>query len=68
MFSYVNIRTKGCEGWINLFFGEHCIALIDNREIADQIKGEIEPKYAEPCPDCGAVYPVGYGKDHQCPD
>ena len=27
-----------------------------------------EPEYDEPCPDCGAVLPVGYLKDHQCGD
>jgi hypothetical protein len=37
-FSYVNITTKGCEGWLNLFFGEYCIALVRDIYIADQIR------------------------------
>lgn len=39
-FSYVDVTTEGCVGWINLFFGEdrHCIALINNKHLADEIK------------------------------
>jgi len=37
-FSYVNIVGKGCEGWLNLFFGEYCIALVRNVELADEIR------------------------------
>ena len=37
-FNYVDITTKGCEGWINLFFGEHIITCIPNVELANEIK------------------------------
>ena len=37
-FEYVEVVGKGCEGWINLFFGEHIVALIRNVWLADQIK------------------------------
>lgn len=41
VFTYVNIVGKGCEGWLNLFFGEHCVAMIHNVELADNIRKEI---------------------------
>lgn len=40
-FNYVNITTKGCEGWLNLFFDDHVIALVDNVCLADKIRQEI---------------------------
>lgn len=40
-FSYVNITTACCEGWLNLFFGERCIACIDDVELADKIRAAI---------------------------
>lgn len=43
-FEYVNVVGKGCEGWLNLFFGEHFIALIDNVKIANLIRSEINEK------------------------
>jgi len=43
-FTYVNIIGKGCEGWINLFFGEYCIAMINDVELANAIKLEIKEK------------------------
>ena len=41
-FNYVNIKTKGCEGWLNLFFGEHVIALVNNVWLADKIREKID--------------------------
>jgi len=43
-FTYVNIASKGCEGWLNLFFGDHVIALVDNVWLANQIRAEIQEK------------------------
>jgi hypothetical protein len=43
-FSYVDIKTKGCEGWLNLFFGDYCIALVDNIVIAKEIRKSILPR------------------------
>ena len=37
-FNYVNIVGEGCEGWLNLFFGDECIAMIDNVVLADEIR------------------------------
>jgi hypothetical protein len=35
---------KGCEGWLNLFWGDYCVALVDNAVIADQMRKVIHPK------------------------
>jgi len=35
---YVDIKTAGCEGWINLFWGEAVIAMISYPELAKDIK------------------------------
>jgi len=43
-FSYVDVTTKGCEGWLNLFWGDHCVALVDNAVIADQMRKVIAHK------------------------
>lgn len=40
-FEYVNVVGEGCEGWINLFFGGWCVALIKEVELAEQIKAAI---------------------------
>jgi len=37
-FNYVDIATKGCEGWLNLFFGEHCVSMINDVDLANQIR------------------------------
>ena len=37
-FNYVNITTKGCEGWLNLFVDEHVIALVQNVYLANRIR------------------------------
>lgn len=43
-FNYVNITTACCEGWINLFFGEKCIACIEDVELAKKIKATIHER------------------------
>lgn len=37
-FNYVDITTKGCDGWLNLFFGEDIIALVRNVDLATRIR------------------------------
>lgn len=41
-FGYVNITTDGCEGWLNLFFGEHVVGLVNNVWLADRIREYID--------------------------
>jgi hypothetical protein len=43
-FSYVDITTKGCNGWLNLFFGEHCVAMVQNVWIANEMRKVIPKK------------------------
>ena len=44
-FSYVDITVgRGREGWLNLFWGDHCVALVDNAVIADQMRKVISCK------------------------
>ena len=43
-FNYVDVVGKGCEGWLNLFFGDHCIALVNNQSLADEIRRAIKPR------------------------
>jgi len=45
-FTYVDVVGEGCEGWINLFFGDDCIALIDNPKLAAEIK-KVSKSYHE---------------------
>jgi hypothetical protein len=40
-FSYVNITTKGCEGWLNLFIDGYPIALVNNVFIANKIRARV---------------------------
>ncbi len=40
-FNYVNVVGKGCEGWLNLFFGDDCIALVNDTKLADRIRATI---------------------------
>jgi hypothetical protein len=42
-FTYVDVVGKGCDGWINLFFGDECIALINDPVQAAEMKKVIEP-------------------------
>jgi len=37
-FNYVNIVTKGCEGWLNLFVDDHIIALVQDIYLANRIR------------------------------
>jgi hypothetical protein len=41
MFSYRNVVGKGCEGWLNLFFNDNCVALVNNVFIADEMRKEL---------------------------
>lgn len=43
-FNYVDVVGKGCEGWLNLFFGDHCIALVNNLCLADEIRKAVKPR------------------------
>jgi len=47
-FSYVDIAgsKKETEGWLNLFFGEECVSLIENKWIADEMRKVIDEKEA----------------------
>lgn len=37
-FEYVDVVGEGCEGWINLFYGGRCAALVRDVELAESIK------------------------------
>jgi len=37
-FNYVDITTKDCDGWLNLFIGDHVLTLVRNQHIADLIR------------------------------
>ena len=45
-FSYVNIvsSSKECDGWLNLFFGEYCLALVRDVEFAEMLRKSIPEK------------------------
>ena len=43
-FSYVNIVGEECKGWLNLFFNDFCVAMVDDVWIADKIREEISEK------------------------
>lgn len=43
-FNYVDIVSDGCAGWLNLFFGDDVVALVDNVELANRIRSEIKPR------------------------
>ena len=73
MFSYVDIKSAGCEGWINLFFGQHCIAMISNPVLAKEIKKRIpnklsltETEWGDFCDKCGVSNPKDYVLPHTC--
>ena len=40
-FNYTNIVGKECAGWINLFFGDEVVALVNNVDLANRIREEI---------------------------
>jgi beta-glucosidase/6-phospho-beta-glucosidase/beta-galactosidase len=46
-FSYVDITTKGCEGWLNLFFYDFPIALVNNVDLANKVR-DVVPARANP--------------------
>jgi hypothetical protein len=61
-FNYVNITTKGCEGWLNLFLDDEIIALVQNNYIASRVRACATERAKEPtnqqeqvgkCPTCG---------------
>jgi len=45
--NYVNITAKDCDGWLNLFVGEHCLCLVNNAYLADHIRAQIPEKSYE---------------------
>ncbi len=47
-FTYVNITGKNCDGWLNLFFGEYHVVMVDDIELANSIRQEIEEQQEEP--------------------
>jgi len=56
-FQYTDITSKGRKGWINLFFGGHCITLIKDVDLVENIKAQIPklPLYTSAediCPVC----------------
>ena len=44
VFNYVNVVGRGCEGWLNLFFGDDIIALVNNVELANKIRKTISER------------------------
>ena len=40
-FNYVDISCKGCEGWLNLFFNDACIALVRDLEVAEEMRKQV---------------------------
>lgn len=43
-FNYVDITTKGCEGWLNLFFGDEIVAMVRNKALASEIRKVTPPR------------------------
>ena len=62
MFKYTDIVTKGCKGWINLFFDDYCICLIDNITLADMIKKHIDVRNKMLDDLCELTYNYATGK------
>jgi len=44
IFTYVDVIGKGCEGWLNLFFGPYIVALVNNVFIAQKMREVIQMK------------------------
>lgn len=42
-FKYVDIKTRGCAGWLNLFFGEYVIAMVNSPDLANEIRKVARP-------------------------
>lgn len=60
---YVDITTKGCEGWLNLIIGDYCIAMI-KPPVADMVRKALtqQPESEPPCEKCG--FSSAAHKDH----
>lgn len=58
-FTYVNIISKDCDGWLNLFFGNECIAMVDDPHVASMMREEIEEK-DQTIPVCGNKEHIGW--------
>lgn len=43
-FTYVDVVSPGCEGWLNLFFGDQIICLVDNKKVAEQMRLVLDEK------------------------
>jgi len=43
-FTYVDVTTQGCEGTLNLFFDDFCVAYISNIYVAQQLREELTAK------------------------
>ena len=68
-FSYVDIVGDKCNGWLNLFFGEHCIALVNNVKIANEMRRVIPKKTNKPAEPTADTEPIpcavcGHVGDH----
>ena len=72
-FEYTDIKTEGCEGWINLFFGGWCVALIKDVDLAANIKAKtpkmssVSDEQHEPHDDTCPVCNGGGFHDSQAP-
>lgn len=67
-FEYTDIVGEECEGWINLFFGGWCVALIKDTELAENIKattpkmGSVSDEQHQPHDNtCTACLGEGFG-------
>ena len=45
-FNYVNIVSvnEECDGWLNLFFDDECVAMVDNVDLANRMRENIPEK------------------------
>jgi len=44
-FRYVKITTTGCEDWINLFFGDDVLCMVENKYLANRIITNIDRQH-----------------------
>ena len=61
-FQYVNIVTKGCKGWLNLFIGEHVLCMVDNVHLAALVRAEIDAQ--EHLNSVDAIKPLDLGSNN----
>ena len=72
-FTYVNIIGREWEGWLNLFFGEYCVAMVKDIELANMIRQEIPEKGDASQPsnsadgECSCEFKEGGSYDPFCP-